>query len=52
MVAALSGSVPANELTSRTIHGYVTAKFAEQLGGFVGLKESGPGRAIYVAQPR
>lgn len=52
MIAALSGSVPSADLTSRTIHGYVTAKFAEQLGGFSGLKESGPGRAVFVAQPR
>lgn len=52
MVNALSGAVSAADLTSRTIHGYVTAKFAEQLSGFSALKESGPGRALFVAQPR
>jgi hypothetical protein len=52
MVAALSGTVPPAELTSRTIHGYVTAKFAEQLGGTAGLKESGPGRAVFSVKLR
>jgi histidine phosphotransferase ChpT len=52
MVAALTGTVSAADLTSRTIHGYVTAKFAEQLSGFSALKESGPGRALFVAQAR
>lgn len=52
MVAALSGSVPPSELTSRTIHGYVTAKFAEQLGGSCGLRESGPGRVVFSSQLR
>ncbi|HTZ81247.1 MAG TPA: histidine phosphotransferase family protein [Stellaceae bacterium] len=52
MVAALSGAVSPADLTSRTIHGYVTAKFAEQLGGICGLGESGPGRAVFSSRLR
>lgn len=51
-VSALSGSVPVADLTSRTIHYYVTAKFAEQLGASTWLKESGTARAFFVAAAR
>jgi histidine phosphotransferase ChpT len=49
VVTALSGGASAAELTSRTIHGHVTAKFAEQLGAKAALAESGPSRALFVA---
>jgi histidine phosphotransferase ChpT len=49
VVTALSGDASAAELTSRTIHGHVTAKFAEQLGAKAALAESGPSRALFVA---
>jgi len=52
MVAALAGTVSPADLTSRTIHGYVTAKFAEQMGATAGLKESGPGKAVFSSQLR
>lgn len=52
VVAALAGGVSAMELTSRTIHGHVTAKFAEQLGAAATLSESGPSRALLVASAR
>jgi len=51
-VAALAGTVTATELTSRTIHGHVTAKFAEQMGAAAALRESGPSRALFVASER
>ena len=51
-VAALGGTVPVADLTSRTIHGYVTAKFAEQLGASAWLKESDGVRAVFVAAAR
>lgn len=52
VVAALAGSVSSGELTSRTIHGHVTAKFAEQLGAIAALAESGPSRALFAASER
>ena len=52
VIAALAGGVSATELTSRTIHGHVTAKFAEQLGVAATLSESGPSRALLVASGR
>jgi len=52
VVAALAGRASAAELNSRTIHGYVTAKFAEQLGVIAALAESGPSRALFVASER
>jgi len=52
VMAALAGTAKASELTSRTIHGHVTAKFAEQLGAFATLSESGPNRALFVASGR
>jgi hypothetical protein len=51
-VAALTGTVPVADLTSRTIQGYVTAKFAEQLGAATWLKDGGTGRALFVAAAR
>jgi len=51
-VAALGGTVPVAELSSRTVHGYVTAKFAEQLGASTWLKESTTARALFVAAAR
>ncbi|HVM81952.1 MAG TPA: histidine phosphotransferase family protein [Stellaceae bacterium] len=51
-IAALGGTVPVADLTSRTIHGYVTAKFAEQLGASTWLKESSTARALFVAAAR
>jgi histidine phosphotransferase ChpT len=51
-VAALTGTVPVADLTSRTIQGFVTAKFAEQLGAATWLKDSGTGRALFVAATR
>ena len=52
VMAALAGGATAAELTSRTIHGHVTAKFAEQLGASAALSESGPSRALFVALAR
>jgi len=52
IVAALSGSMPPADLTSRTIHGYVTTQFALRLGAHAMLKESGPNRALFVAAAR
>ena len=52
VMAALAGTAKASELTSRTIHGHVTAKFAEQLGASAALSESGPNRALFVASGR
>ncbi|HEV3175632.1 MAG TPA: histidine phosphotransferase family protein [Stellaceae bacterium] len=52
VVAALAGTAKAAELNSRTIHGHVTAKFAEQLKATAALFESGPGRALFVASER
>lgn len=52
VMAALEGNASATELNSRTIHGYVTAKFAEQLGAIAALSESGPRRALFVASER
>jgi len=51
-IAALGGAVPVADLTSRTIHGYVTAKFAEQLGASTWLEESSATRALFVAAAR
>jgi histidine phosphotransferase ChpT len=52
VAAALAGTANPAELNSRTIHGYVTAKFAEQLGALASLGESGPSRALFVASER
>jgi histidine phosphotransferase ChpT len=52
VVAALAGTADAAELNSRTIHGHVTAKFAEHLGAVAALSESGPARALFVASER
>jgi histidine phosphotransferase ChpT len=52
VMAALAGNTQTSELTSRTIHGYVTAKFAEALGAVAGLSESGPSRALLSASER
>lgn len=52
VAAALAGQANATELNSRTIHGYVTAKFAEQLGAIAALAESGPSRALFMASER
>lgn len=52
VVAALGGGVSAAELSSRTIHGHITAKFAEELGAVAALAESGPSRALFVASGR
>jgi histidine phosphotransferase ChpT len=52
VMAALAGRASPVELNSRTIHGYVTAKFAEQLGAIAALSESGPSRALFVASER
>ena len=49
---ALEGRANSAELNSRTIHGYVTAKFAEQLGAAAALSDSGPSRALFVASGR
>ena len=52
VVAALAGTVSASDLNSRTVHGHVTAKFAEQLGAMAALSQTGSSRALYVASPR
>ena len=52
VVTALAGRTSAVELNSRTIHGHITAKFAEQLGAAAALAESGPSRALFVASVR
>ena len=52
VVAALAGTAKAAELTSRTIHGHVTAKFAEQLGASAALSASEPNRALFAATAR
>src|SRR5262249_45554396 len=52
VMTALEGRASTAELNSRTIHGYVTAKFAEQLGAVVALSDSGPSRAFFVASGR
>jgi histidine phosphotransferase ChpT len=52
VAAALAGTATVPELTSRTIHGHVTAKFAEQLGAVAAVSESGPGRALFAASQR
>jgi hypothetical protein len=52
VVAALASPVEPSELSSRTIHGYVTARFAERLGALAELKESEPNRALFVAAAR
>ena len=52
VVTALAGQASVAELNSRTIHGHVTAKFAEQLGAAAILAESGPSRALFVASER
>jgi histidine phosphotransferase ChpT len=52
VAAALAGQANVAELNSRTIHGHVTAKFAQQLGADAALAESGPSRALFVASGR
>lgn len=52
VVAALASPVEPSELNSRTIHSYVTARFAERLGALAALKESEPNRALFVAAAR
>ncbi len=52
VAAALSGTASTAELNSRTIHGHVTAKFAEQMGAVAALADSAPGRALFVASER
>jgi histidine phosphotransferase ChpT len=52
VMAALAGNAQTSELTSRTIHGHVTAKFADALGAVAGLSESGPNRALFAAAER
>jgi histidine phosphotransferase ChpT len=51
VMAAIQGDVPPMELTSRSIHGYMTAKFAERLGARIGLRDSDGTRAEFVVLP-
>jgi histidine phosphotransferase ChpT len=52
VMTALKGDLPPEELTSRSIHGYMTAKFAERLNANVALREADGARAIFAAGPR
>jgi hypothetical protein len=51
VMAAIKGDVPPMELTSRSIHGYMTAKFAERLGAQITLRDSDGTRAVFVVLP-
>lgn len=50
VMAALKGDVLPEELTSRSIHGYVTVKFAERLGAPGVLQESDGSRAVFTVR--
>lgn len=52
VMTALKGDLPPAELTSRSIHGYMTAKFAERLSANVTLREADGARAVFAAGPR
>jgi histidine phosphotransferase ChpT len=52
VMTALKGDLPPAELTSRSIHGYMTAKFAERLSANVALREADGARAVFAAGPR
>ncbi len=47
--AALDTEAPVDQLTSRTIHAYFTARLAGQLGASLALAEVAPGRALFRA---
>ena len=47
--AALDTEAPVDQLTSRTIHAYFTARLAAQLGAGLVLAEVEPGRALFRA---
>lgn len=51
VMAALKGDVAPDELTSRSIHGYVTAKFAERLGAVAALRENSGARVVFAVKP-
>lgn len=52
IVAALTGTATPAELTSRTVHAYVTAKFAEAAGARLVLSDVMAGRVAFLAAPR
>jgi len=52
VMAALKGDVLPDALTSRSIQGYVTAKFAERLGAAAVLRENDSGRAVFTVITR
>lgn len=49
MRAALDPAAPVDQLSSRTIHAYVTARLAGMLGASLALVEAGPKRALFRA---
>jgi len=51
VISALTRKVAPADLTSRSIHGYVTAMFAEQLGARAAVREIGPGQALFLLIP-
>ncbi|HUK10506.1 MAG TPA: histidine phosphotransferase family protein [Stellaceae bacterium] len=51
VMEAISRDVPPMELTSRSIHGYMTAKFADRLGARIALRDSDGTRAAFVVLP-
>lgn len=50
--AALAAGADIDALTSRTVHGYYTARVAETLGARLELSEPGSGKLRFAAQPR
>lgn len=50
--AALDPAAPAEQLTTRTVHPYFTARLALKLGTGVALVEAGAGRALFRAAAR
>ncbi|MGH6797579.1 MAG: histidine phosphotransferase family protein, partial [Roseiarcus sp.] len=52
IAAALAGTLAPAELTSRSVHGYVTAKFAEAVGARLVLSDVMAGRVVFLAAPR
>ena len=46
---ALDPAVAADQLTSRTVHAYFTARLAGRLGAGLVVAEAGPNRALFRA---
>lgn len=49
MRGALDPAAPVDQLTSRTVHAYFTARLAGRMGAGLVIAEAGPGRALFRA---